>query len=102
MDERTVIGQEQQAFAVPVQPSAGIHSRHIDKVLEAGFSAFGGELAEYAVGFVEEQVPEAASGPRDHRRLAIISPISPRSSLTGLCRLRASAAMRSTSDSRIP
>jgi hypothetical protein len=57
-----VVGEEQQAFAVPVQPAGGIDAGHVDIILEAGLAALGGELREHAVGLVEEQIAEAPAG----------------------------------------
>ncbi|MNL83602.1 hypothetical protein D3C87_2112960 [compost metagenome] len=54
--ERAVVGQEQEALAVVVEPADGIDARHVDEVLQAGMAGLVGELAEDSVGLVEDQV----------------------------------------------
>ena len=52
--ELAVVGQQQQAFAVRIQPAGHIHTGNRDEVLEPAPPPFRRELAEHAVGLVEE------------------------------------------------
>jgi hypothetical protein len=55
--EATVVGQQQQPFAVPIQPPRRIDPAHVDELRQRRARRGGarvGELAEDVVGFVEE------------------------------------------------
>ena len=55
-----VVGQQQQPFAVAVQPAGGIDAGHIDEVRQRrarGLRCLVGELAEHAIGLVEQDQP---------------------------------------------
>ncbi|MPN58516.1 hypothetical protein SDC9_206221 [bioreactor metagenome] len=50
-----VIGQQQQALAVGIEPASHIDTGHIDPVLKALPLALGRELAEHSIGLVKAQ-----------------------------------------------
>jgi len=55
--EATVVGQQQQPLAVPIQPPRRIDARHRDELRQRcarGGRLLVGELAEDVIGFVEE------------------------------------------------
>src|SRR3989344_3598830 len=52
-----VVGEQQQSFAVPVEPPGRIDARHL-YIGGQGFASVGvGELGQHAIGFVEENQP---------------------------------------------
>ena len=63
-----VVGEQQQSFAVQVQPPGDIDARQRDEAGQGG-AALGavGELGQHAVGFVEQDQP-------GHRAAPIIPP----------------------------
>jgi hypothetical protein len=69
--ESTVTGQQQQAFAVGIEAAGGIHRRHVDQVSQGlpAAAGFGAELAQYAIGFVQQQRCHGRR-PRPRRRLS--------------------------------
>ncbi len=63
--ERSVVGQEQQPFAVVVETAGGVDALHRHELREAGVFGFGAELREEAVGLPEREDsrrPAAAHG----------------------------------------
>ncbi len=50
----TVVGEQDQSFAVSVQPACGVYIFLIDEVGECLASLFIGELAEYVEWFIEQ------------------------------------------------
>ena len=54
LDKPAIVGQQQGALAVVVEPSRGIDAGREAKPVEGGMSRLGSELAQHAVGFVEE------------------------------------------------
>ena len=55
-------GEQQQAFAVGVEPAGHIHTGQVDEILEAAPAPFGRELAQHAIGFVETDQHGAGAG----------------------------------------
>jgi hypothetical protein len=56
-DERAVVGEEQQALAVAIQPPRGVDIRDPDELFERGMTrAFIRKLRKHAKRFVEEDV----------------------------------------------
>ena len=53
MGQRAVVGQEQQAFAIAIEPAGRIDSRDRDEVLESRAAIRVAELAEDVVGLVK-------------------------------------------------
>jgi hypothetical protein len=54
MLEGAIVGQDQQAFAVGVEPARRIDLRNRNEVFQRRLAAFRAELAKNAVRFVEE------------------------------------------------
>ena len=54
LHQPSVIGQQQGALAVVVESSRGIDAGREAEPVEGGMSRLGSELAQHAVGFVEE------------------------------------------------
>lgn len=58
--ETTVVGQQQQPFAIAVEPPRRIDARHIDELRQRrarGRTVHVGELAEHVIRFVEQDYP---------------------------------------------
>jgi len=55
--QRSMVGEQQQALAVGIKASGGVHTRTVEVVGEGAPAAagFGRELTEHAVGLVEQQ-----------------------------------------------
>ena len=51
--QRPVAGKQQQPLAIGVQPSHGVHVRHIHVWRKR---ALAGELAQHVVGLIEQQI----------------------------------------------
>ncbi|MCY1559136.1 hypothetical protein D9M68_961400 [compost metagenome] len=49
-----IVGQQQQAFAVAIQPSGRVDARYVDKILERRPPLTVTELRQYIEGFVEQ------------------------------------------------
>lgn len=54
LDEPSVVGQEQGALAVVVEPTGGVHVGRKSELVEGAVAGFGRELAENAVRLVEQ------------------------------------------------
>jgi hypothetical protein len=60
----TIVGQEDQTFAVAIESARRVDARNLDMILE-GLSSFGvGELAENVIGLVESEISESIPMPR--------------------------------------
>lgn len=56
-DECAIIREQEQAFAVAVEPPGGVNVWNVDKFFEGGVPcAFVGKLGKHAIRFVEEKV----------------------------------------------
>ena len=52
--ELFVVGEQEQALAVEIEPAHGVYVGHGHKILERGAAVLVGELSEDFVGLVEE------------------------------------------------
>ena len=81
--QSSVAGQQQQAFAIGIQPPRCIDTGNLDVIGQAtpATALFGGELTENAVGLVEQEggqglgglasLPEIHNPDRDHQQTEI-------------------------------
>ena len=81
--QSSVAGQQQQAFAIGIQPPRCIDTGNLDVMGQAtpATALFGGELTENAVGLVEQEggqgsgglasLPEIHNPDRDHQQTEI-------------------------------
>jgi hypothetical protein len=68
--QATLVGEQQQALAISIQPTRGIHAREVDEIGQAApaTAGFRRELAENPVGLVEQDggqspIPLRTGGP---------------------------------------
>jgi len=61
-DQCPIVGKQQQAFAVAVQPPRRVHTGHINKLLECGVTrAFIGKLRKNPIWFIEKEMAHIRS-----------------------------------------
>ncbi len=73
--QSAVVGEQQQPFAVAVQPPGRVDPRNRDKPRQGSARLAIGELAQHAVGFVQRDEPRAGGsarmrGAKNHRTLS--------------------------------
>ena len=56
LDQGAVVGEQQQAFGVFVQPTGGVNARRQVELGQAARTIFGGELREHAIRLMEQNV----------------------------------------------
>ena len=62
MLEHAIVGQEQDTFAVIIQPPDRVYTSLRDEVSQGSFSRFGRKLAHNIHRFVKQQIAKGQSG----------------------------------------
>jgi len=52
---KPIVGQYQQSFTIRVETPGGMYAGLLDEIFEREFACDGTKLAQYAVGFVEQE-----------------------------------------------
>jgi hypothetical protein len=60
--QRPMVGEQQQALAVVIEPAGRINARNADKITQRGASRYGRELAQHLERLVEQQQAPTGCG----------------------------------------